>query len=498
MAKQKVFISSVQTEFAVERQALYNYIISDPLLGRFFEPFIFEQLPAIDQEVNDLYLKKVERCHIYIALLGLTYGSEDQSGVSPTEREFNKATELNRTRLVFLTNHLSNDREQKQNSFIKKAQSVLVRRKFSNLFELKAAVYASLINYLMEKEIIRTGPYDATFHTKATIEDIDENKVEDFVRVAGTKRGFPLKETASIFDVFEHLNLINKGKLTYAALLLFGKDPQKFFINSEVRCAHFHGNIIEKPILSYKVFKGDIFELVDQVEDFVLSKLDYSVGTRSVNTSIPSKYEIPKEIVSEAIVNALAHRDYTHNGSVQVMLFRDRLEISNPGALPLGWSIDKLKRPHSSVPFNPLLAESMYFKGYIERIGTGTADIVRIAKESDLQEPDFVQEDDFKIVIYRPSTDQVPTKYRPSTDQVDENLTVTVEIIEVLKVMSKEMSRKEIQKALKLKHAGNFRENYLDPTLAIQFIKMKYADSPNHPKQKYLITEKGKAFLKDK
>jgi hypothetical protein len=101
------------------------------------------------------------------------------------------------------------------------------------------------------------------------------------------------------------------------------------------------------------------------------------------------------------------------------MLFRDRLEIINPGALPLGWSIEKLKRPHASVPFNPLLAEPMYLKGYIERLGTGTADMMRLAQLNNLREPIFEQNEDFTITIYRPSTNQVPTKYRPSTDQVD-------------------------------------------------------------------------------
>ena len=60
-----------------------------------------------------------------------------------------------------------------------------------------------------------------------------------------------------------------------------------------------------------------------------------------------------------------------------------------------------------------------------------------------------------------------------------------------MKVLEGEMSRKEIQQALELKHEGNFRENYLEPALAEAVIEMKYPDSPNHPKQRYLLTEKG-------
>lgn len=287
------------------------------------------------------------------------------------------------------------------------------------------------------------------------------------------------------------------NRITNAALLLFGKEPQRFFINSEVRCIHFHGNIVEKPIPSYKVFKGDVFELVDQAVDFVLSKLDYSVGTRQDDIEIPGKYEIPKEIVAEAIVNAVAHRDYTSNGSVQVMLFSDRLEIINPGALPLGWTTEKLKNSHTSVPANPLLAEPMYLKGYIERLGTGTADIMRIAKENNLRAPDFEQNEDFKTIIYRPSSKEVPIKHRSTSVVLPQEFhSTSVEVKNLLKVTEGEMSRKQIQEALELKHEGNFRENYLEPALKEQYIEMKYPNSPNHPRQKYLVTEKGTA-LKD-
>ncbi|NCA22832.1 MAG: DUF4062 domain-containing protein, partial [Crocinitomicaceae bacterium] len=327
MSKIKLFISSVKEEFALERLALFDYILADPLLGRFFDPFLFERLPATDQRIDTIYLREVELCAIYLGLFGQNYGFVDAEGISPTEREFDKASELHKTRLIFLTKHSVLERDPQQNSLIDKAQSFLVRKKFDTIDELKAAVYASLVHYLMEKEIIRTGPFDATLHPLATINDIEEEKVRGFVRVARSKRGFPLQDSASIEDVFTHLNLMQGERITNAAILLFGKDPQRFFINSEVRCAHFHGTIVEKPIPSYKVFKGDVFELVDQAEDFVLSKLDYSVGTRSSDTSIPGKYEIPKEIISEAIVNSIAHRDYTQNGSVQIMLFRDRLEI---------------------------------------------------------------------------------------------------------------------------------------------------------------------------
>ena len=88
--------------------------------------------------------------------------------------------------------------------------------------------------------------------------------------------------------------------------------------------------------------------------DFVLSKIALSVGTRAESTQAPVSYEIPKEVVTEAIVNAVAHRDYTDNASIQIMLFSDRLEVLNPGRLPPTLTLEQLRETHQSVPYNRL------------------------------------------------------------------------------------------------------------------------------------------------
>ncbi|WP_347273777.1 Fic family protein [Candidatus Kuenenia sp.] len=484
MAKRKIFISSVQTEFSQERKALHEYICADPLLGKFFEPFLFELLPAIDQRADALYLNEVEQSDIYMGIFGKEYGSENEVGISPTEMEFLHATELHKTRFVFLTDHKTHERHPKVNQLINKAQEVLIRKKFNTVDELKSAVYAALVRYLEEKEIIRTGPFDVSFHEKATLDDIDNEKVIRFVRIAQLKRGFPLSEAEPKEKILTHLNLYAEGRITNATLLLFGKEPQRFFINSEVRCASFAGTVVEKPIPSYKVFKGTLFELADQALEFVLTKLDYRIETRVEQISIPGSYEIPKDAVAEAIVNAIAHRDYTSNASVQVMVFRDRIEIWNPGALPMGWTTEKLKQLHTSVPANPLLAEPLYLAGYIERLGTGTTDIVDKCLTAGLLEPRFIQAEDFKTILYRSGADQAPTKHRPSTDQVKA----------LIRLMENEHSRNDLMQLLGLKHGQTFRDNYLNPALIEMLIEMTQPESPNSPTQKYRLTAKGKAL----
>ena len=101
MKKIRVFISSVQSEFAEERQILSNYMTTDALLGKFFEPFIFENVPAVNYSATSVYSYEVEHCDIYLGIFDKHYGFEDSQGVSPTEREFDLAGLFSKTRLVF-------------------------------------------------------------------------------------------------------------------------------------------------------------------------------------------------------------------------------------------------------------------------------------------------------------------------------------------------------------------------------------------------------------
>lgn len=522
MKKLRVFISSVQTEFAQERHSLFAYLNSDPLLGLFFEPFLFENLPASDQRTDSVYLNEVVRCDIYLGLFGSKYGFEDAEGISPTEREYDEATRQHKTRLIYVLGDSGLQRHPKMDRLIKKVGIELVRKRFNLGDDLNSGVYASLVNYLKDKEIIRTGPFDAASNETATLEDLDQDKIREFVHIAKAKRGFPLLVESSPETILTHLNLLNNERVSNAAILLFGKQPQRFFITSEVKCAHFHGFDVAKPIPAYQVYKGDVFQLVNQAVDFVLSKVDVSVGTREVSNQVPVQYELPRAAVSEAIVNAIAHRDYTCNGSVQVMLFKDRLEIWNPGTLPLGLSPAKLRQPHRSIPANPLLAEPMYLAGYIERMGTGTGDIIRLCNEAGLKEPEFIQEEDFKTIIWRTlkATVEVtgevsgePTGRAEAIDneEVNEVSTgqaeeetgeasgevtgeVTEEIKRVVLVVSSEMKRSEIQKYLDLRSDDFFRVSYILPALVSGYIEMTFPDSPNHPNQRYRLTDKGSAL----
>ena len=90
---------------------------------------------------------------------------------------------------------------------------------------------------------------------------------------------------------------------------------------------------------------------------------------------------MPPELVFFFFNDTATTEIYTSTGSVQVMLFADRLEVWNPGTLPPTLTLKQLRRPHASVPGNPLLAEALYLTKYIERMGTGTGDMIERWRE---------------------------------------------------------------------------------------------------------------------
>lgn len=387
----RIFISSVQKEFSADRIALRDWLRNDALMHRFFEPFLFEDVPAADRRADEVYLDEVAGCDIYVGLFGDEYGYEDAEGVSPTERELALATARNKTRLIFVKGADDEVKHPKMQALIRQVSPQLIRRRFGNSEELRSALYASLIEHLQRTGAIQSLPFDEQPCLDATLDDLDAEAVGRFIRAAHYKRQFSLPENTPVGDVLDHLSLIRDGRPTYAAILLFGKHPQRFSSCSEIRCMHFHGTTIQRPAPFYRIFKGNLFEQVDQAVDFVLSKIDLSVGTRAESTQAPTRYEIPPDVIREAIVNAVAHRDYAHQGAIQVSVFTDRMEVWNPGELLAPLTLEQLRKPHRSLTRNARVCEALYLAGYIEKYGTGTLMMIQESIEHALPEPDFDQ-----------------------------------------------------------------------------------------------------------
>jgi len=222
-----------------------------------------------------------------------------------------------------------------------------------------------------------------------------------------------------------------------------------------------------------------------------MSKLNRFVGTRKLGPQAPVEYDIPKEVVTEGIVNAVAHRDYTSNASVEVMLFADRLEIWNPGTLPPSLTIESLSKPHSSQPGNPLIAEPLFLTKYIEKAGTGTVDIFDNCRKAGLRLPAFRLENGFFILtVWRKKTGQL--KPVIGAESGAESGAEPV----IIALRDKPLSMSEISVKIGRKQVTGALKRLVQDLLSERLVERTIPDKPNSRLQKYHLTKKGAEYLK--
>lgn len=230
----RLFISSVQKEFAQQRRDLKAFLLGDAVLRRFVaEVFLFEELPASDRRADRVYLDEVARSDIYLGILGNDYGFEDEQGISPTEREFDHAARCGITRLVYVWGTDDRRRAPKMQKLVRKAGDVLIRRRVEDITALTSEVYASLVDHLDRLGALRTPPFDTAACDGATLKSLSRSHIDWFLGTARRERGFPLKPATPTQALLTHLNLLAGAKPTNAAMLLFGDNPQRYHRSAE-------------------------------------------------------------------------------------------------------------------------------------------------------------------------------------------------------------------------------------------------------------------------
>jgi ATP-dependent DNA helicase RecG len=232
-----------------------------------------------------------------------------------------------------------------------------------------------------------------------SLEEMDPEAIRRFVRLAVEKNRLSdvsLDEPPEV--VLEKLELTVDGKPTNGAILLFGNNPQRHFINLCVRIGRFK---TETTIIDDKWVRGNLFQQFDET----LNILRQHIGVRYEIKGIEREdiWDYPLPALREAVLNALIHRDYFNIANfTTIKVYDDHIWFSNPGGLPEGITIEQLKRPHQSYLRNPLIAKVFYLAGYIEQYGSGTVRMVEWMKEAGLPEPEYREElGGFSVYFYK-------------------------------------------------------------------------------------------------
>jgi ATP-dependent DNA helicase RecG len=221
----------------------------------------------------------------------------------------------------------------------------------------------------------------------ATLNDLNENTIQLFIERALQKGRVPAEAVRTdTVTLLKNLRLINEdGQLTNAALLLFGKNPTRFFVTASFKIGRFGSS--DSDLLFQDIVETNIFEMADKVLEILAAKyLIRPISYKGLERMEPLEY--PEPALREAILNSIIHKD--HAGTwVFLRVYNDTLTIWNPGTLPDNLTIDMLKKHHSSYPRNRLIADIFFKAGYIEAWGRGIAKIIESCTEAQLPEPIF-------------------------------------------------------------------------------------------------------------
>jgi ATP-dependent DNA helicase RecG len=227
----------------------------------------------------------------------------------------------------------------------------------------------------------RQVEFDCQLVEAATYADLDEAKLEWYIRQRAERRGVRAPATSPQETLINLGALVGEGGElvpTKGGLLFFGGDPQRFIPHSEVRIARFKGTTMGHFIDSADL-RGTLPAMIDEAEHFI--RRNTRVAAKVVGFKRREISEYPYEAVREAICNAVCHRDYFMDGStVRIMIFDDRIEVNSPGPLPPGVTVENIDRKH--VLRNKLIANYLYDIYYIEKWGTGiTKPVLSLPKE---------------------------------------------------------------------------------------------------------------------
>ena len=257
----------------------------------------------------------------------------------------------------------------------------------------------------------RTQPkFDAEPILEATLDDLDRGKLEEYLAQQRKARPNAPYWSLPFEQILKQLRIVieTDGILrpTLAGLLMFGSYPQRFEQQMVVVFLQFYGTTTteEAPsgerFLDNRKFEGTVKEIIDNATDYVMAGMRKGSLIRGVTRQdIP---EYPEVALREAIVNAMAHRDYSHfvRGShIQVRMFADRLEVQNPGGLYGGVTIDELKEGQSTR--NLLLVQLMEDLQLVENRGSGIDAMLDAMRKANLQPPRFEDKrTSFLVVLY--------------------------------------------------------------------------------------------------
>ena len=351
-------------------------------------------------------------------------------------------------------------------------------------------------NTLTEKRQYYIRSYDVSPCRDASLEDIDQSLFLNHYLPLAVSPELVQNDTRDIRDKMASLRLYDKTRdcPTNAAILLFGKNVDYFFPGAYVQFVQFDGVDNAAEIVNQNEFRGNLMSVLPVLKTFVETSVvkKWPVPVSALQEKI--KYNYPEWAIRELLMNAIMHRDYSGNTPIKFYIYADRLEITNPGGLYGNARPENF--PDVNDYRNPVISEALKILGYVNKYNRGVARVKQELRENGNGEAVFTLDNItvFAVRVFdNKSDDAKPLDTSASSVLLERISKRGADILRFC--LAKERTRQEIFDHLGISSQTTNVRAHLYPLIDAGLIEYKKKEAATRG-QRYLITEKGKQYLR--
>lgn len=324
--------------------------------------------------------------------------------------------------------------------------------------------------------------------------DVDLDQVRAAVADAQKVRRAFFRDPNNPQMVLEDFSAAKLGRLTNGGDVLFAKNPAARLPQIRVRAMRYNSDKAGDTYRDMKSFEGPLHAIFEDAYGFIVRNTPTTARFTKGQPKRDDSPLYPEDAVREALINALAHRDYSSSsGGVSIHIFPQRLEIWNSGSLPDGVTVEKLQEGHISVLRNPDISHVLYLRGLMEKAGRGSVLMIQLCRENGLAAPEWKSDEKLGVTVTFRAHQVTPHVTPLVPPQVTPYVTPQVE--KLLNALHGEMSKGDLMTEVAIKDRKHFTEAFIQPALEKGLIEMTQPDKPKSSKQRYRLTAVGQAFI---
>jgi predicted HTH transcriptional regulator len=390
-AKLRVFVSSVQKELEDERLIVQNLVNTDTFLAAHCVPVLYEFEPASPDKGLEGCLKALDICQIYLLIVAVQYGSLVDD-LSITHAEYRRAKAKKLPVLAFIRGDRSLKREVGTDALLKELDADGPKyKRFGNVIELQKEVRSALVKHLKDRHgivpssdeneiaqqtIEATSAFESQPLNRICWVDLDHSVARDLIAAAENQNldslsSADLLSGASLRGLIWQDSSSGEHYATAAGIVLLAKDPSAVFPQCRILADAYRGAEADGDPRDHEDIRGPMPMAVDRAIVFIDRNTRHPMKVVGLNRVRLDEY--PTEALREALVNAVAHRQYEDAGrKIMLEVFSDRVAISSPGLPPAPITLASLRKgKYRPCSRNPVLAQCLSYFHRIEERGSG-------------------------------------------------------------------------------------------------------------------------------